>query len=71
MFIFLQAEQNFPPVGQISLQCGRVSLMYFFIFSLHITKFPGKELPILPIFSRPAHLSPFNNLSNARYGKSF
>ena len=28
--------------------------MYFFIFFLQITKFPCKELPVLPIFSRPA-----------------
>ena len=54
MFISLQAGQNFPPAGQISLQCGMVSLMYFFIFSLQITSFPGKDLPILPIFSRLA-----------------
>ena len=27
--------------------------MYFFIFSLQITKFPCKELPVLPVFSRP------------------
>ena len=53
MFISLQAEQNFPPAGQISLQCGMVSLKYFFIFSLQITRFPGKELPVLPVFSRP------------------
>ena len=53
MFISLQAGQNFPPAGQISFQCGMVSLMYFFIFSLQITKFPGKELPVLPIFSTP------------------
>ena len=26
--------------------------MYFFIFSLQITKFPCKELSILPVFSR-------------------
>ena len=50
MFISLQAGQNFPPAWQISLLCGMVSLMYFFIFSLHITKFPGKELPGLPVF---------------------
>ena len=53
MFISLQAGQNFPPAGQISLQCGMVSPMYFFIFSLQITKFPGKELPVLPFFSTP------------------
>ena len=28
MFISLQAGQNFPPAGQISLQCKMVSLMY-------------------------------------------
>ena len=50
MFISLQAEQNFPPAGQISLQCGMVSIMYFVIFPLQITKFPGKGLPILPVF---------------------
>ena len=50
MFVSLQAEQNFLPAGQISLQCGIVSLMYFLILSLHITKFPGKELPVLPVF---------------------
>ena len=50
MFISLQAEQNFPPVGQISLQFGMVSIMYFLIFSLQITKFPGMELPVLPVF---------------------
>ena len=50
--ISLQAGQNFPPAGQISLQCGMVSRMYFLIFSLQITKFPGpgKELPVLPVF---------------------
>ena len=53
MFISLQAGQNFPPAGQISFQCGMVSLMYFFIFSFQITKFPGKELPVLPVFSMP------------------
>ena len=56
MFFSLQAGQNFPPAGQISLQCGMVSLMYFFIFSLQITRFPGKEFPVLPIFSRPVNL---------------
>ena len=50
---FPAAGQNFPPAGQISLQCGMVSLMYFFIFSFQITKFPGKELPVLPVFSTP------------------
>ena len=25
-------------------------IMYFFIFSLQVTKFPGKELPVLPVF---------------------
>ena len=54
VFFSLQAGQNFPPAGQISLKCRMVSLMYFFIFSLQITRFPGKELPVLPIFSRPA-----------------
>ena len=52
MFISLQAGQNFPPAGQISLQCGMVSRMYFFIF-FQITKFPSKELPLLPVFSTP------------------
>ena len=32
MFISLQAAYNFPPAGQISLQSGMVSLVYFFIF---------------------------------------
>ena len=32
MFSSLQAGQKFPPAGQLSLQCGMVSLMYFFIF---------------------------------------
>ena len=27
--------------------------MYFFIFSPQITKFPGKQLPVLSVFSRP------------------
>ena len=58
MFISLQAGQNFPPAGQISLQCGMVSLMYFFIFSLQITKFPGKELHVLPVFSTPLQTTP-------------
>ena len=49
----LQAGQNFPPAEQISLQCGVVSLMYFFIVCLQITKFPGKEFPVLPVFSKP------------------
>ena len=40
-------------LGKISLQCGMVSLMYFFIFSLEISKFPSKELPVLPFFSMP------------------
>ena len=53
MFISLQAGKKFPPAGQVSLRCGMVSLMYFFIFSLQITKFHGKELPVLPIFSTP------------------
>ena len=48
MFISLQAGQNFPSAGEISLQCGMVSLKYFFIFPLQITKFPGKELPAQP-----------------------
>ena len=30
MFISLLAGQNFPPAGQISLQCGMFSLLYFF-----------------------------------------
>ena len=33
MFISLQAGQNFPPAGQISLQCGMVFpyvFLYFF-----------------------------------------
>ena len=58
-FISLQAEENFPPaiLMQISLQWGMVFFvhcMYFFTSSIQITKFPGKELPILPVFSRPA-----------------
>ena len=53
LFISLQAGQNFPPAGQISLQCVMVSLMCFFIFSLQITKFPSKGLPVLPVSSTP------------------
>ena len=48
--ISLQAGQNFPLAGQISLQRGMVSIMFFFIFSLQIPKFNDKELPILPVF---------------------
>ena len=59
MFISLQAGQNFPPAGQISLQCGMVSCIYFFIFSLKITKFLGKELIILPVNSMPVHVESF------------
>ena len=46
MFISLQAGQNFPPAQRISLQFGMVSLTCFCIFSLPITKFPGKKLPV-------------------------
>ena len=48
-------------LGKISLQQGRFpsSVGWFplcisLFFSLQITKFPGKELPVLPIFSTPA-----------------
>ena len=40
---------------QISLQNGIILLCISFIFSVKIPKFPCKELPDLPIFSRPAH----------------
>ena len=50
MFISLQAGQNFPPAGQISLQWGMGFLVYFFIFSLQITKFPGKSFPFCLFF---------------------
>ena len=40
MFISLQAGQNLPPAGQISFQCGVVSLMYL----------PSKKHSILPVF---------------------
>ena len=29
--------------------------MYFFILFLQVTKFPSKELPVLPVFSTPAN----------------
>ena len=32
--------------------------MYFYIFSLPITQFCGKELPILPVFSKPSWHKP-------------
>ena len=65
MFISLQAGQNFPPAGQISLQCRMVSFMYFFIFFLQITKFPSKELPVLPVFSTPG--SKFSRFMKKEY----
>ena len=34
---------------------GRFPLCISLFFPLQITRFPSKELPILPIFSRPAH----------------
>ena len=59
MVISLQGGQNFSPAGQISLQCGMVSLMYgiSLFFPLQITKFPGKELPVLPppLLFRPVY----------------
>ena len=34
MFISLQAEQNFPPAGQISLQCGIIIIIIIIIFAV-------------------------------------
>ena len=55
MYISLQAGRNFPPARRIFLQCGMVSLMHFSIYNLQIIKCPCKELPVLPVFSRPAN----------------
>ena len=41
IFISLQAWQNFPP----RTPTGHISLMYFFIFSLQIKKFPAMSSP--------------------------
>ena len=68
MFISLLAGQNFPPAGQISLQCGMVTLMYFFTFPLQITKFPGKELPVLPVFFHVCLQVPENVHFRFKYG---
>ena len=59
MFISLQTGQNFsssradfPPVWN--------GFPYFFFISFfQITRFPSKELPVLPIFSRPGLRCPY------------
>ena len=58
MFISLQAGQNFHPAGQISLQCEMVSVMYFFIFSLQIKRFSGKEASCFACFFQACHMAP-------------
>ena len=50
MFISLQAGQNFPPAGQISLQCGMISLMYFFIFPSNSQTFLARSFPFCLFF---------------------
>ena len=52
IFISLQAGQNFPPARQISLQCGDgFPYLFLYFFPSISQKFPGKELPVLPVFS--------------------
>ena len=44
-------------IDKISLQCDNISQHFLCIslfISLQITKFPGKEIPDLPFFYRPA-----------------
>ena len=50
MFLSLQAGQNFSPAGQISLQCGMVSLMYFFVFPSKSQNFPARCFPFCLFF---------------------
>ena len=54
---FPSSRVDFPPVWD--------DFPYVFLyFSLQITKFPGKELPVSPIFSRPDAQLTFDKLSN-------
>ena len=54
MFISLQAGQNFPQQGRFPSSVGWFPLCISLFFSLQITKIPGKEFPIFPVFSKPA-----------------
>ena len=55
---FFFAGQNFP-IARPEFPPEWDGFSYAFLyFSLQITKFPGKELPILPVFSRRASIQP-------------
>ncbi len=51
VYISPKANQNFHPVLSNFPPVLHISLMYSFVLSVKVTKFPGKELPDLPIFT--------------------
>ena len=58
MFISLQAGQNFPLAGQISLRCGMVSIMFFFIFPSKSQNFMARRSPFCLFFFSPGNTPP-------------
>ena len=65
MYISPKANQNFHPVLSNFPPVLHISLVYSFVLSVKVTKFPGKELPDLRIFYMPD-----GNIINLIYSSS-